>query len=190
MDKKYLNTVGVFECEVQAPGSDPAGKSFGWLALSKQKGTPSVRIPLIVISGEHRGEITVHNLWLTEDTEDATTTRLAECFGFDGDYKALHHSKGFAGMKCQIETEAETYMNKPRLKVKWLNPAGGGAGKAVAMDAAKVDSIFAKINVAKHKAVAKQVNTALAASKPKAAATTAAAPVEGDGPPESDDVPF
>jgi len=196
-DKKYLNTVGSFECVVQAPGVDSEGKPFGWLALSKKKQTPSVRIPLMVTTGEHRGEITVHNLWLSGDAEDATTVRLAEVFGFDGDYKTLHKSKGFEGMPCNIETEAEVFEGKTRIKVKWLNVAGGGGSKAVAMTDDKVNSIFAKLNGAKHKALAKTTKATIAAAggtaptaAPAAGQGAAPAAPDSDGPPEDDSVPF
>ena len=190
MEKTYLNTVGIFECIVQAPGLDGDGKSFGFISQSKKKGTPCVHLRLTVTEGDHNGEITATDLWLSENSEDNTTARLAEVFGFDGDYRKLHEAKpGFTGMKCQIETENELGSDgKNRVKVKWVNPSGGGKSKSKAMEASKVESIFAKINIAKHKAIAKTATAALKASG--AAPVVAAAAPAGDGPPESDDVPF
>lgn len=175
--KQYLNMAGSFECVVETPEA-------GWFGESEQKKTPFIRVPLRVTEGECAGQVIPWYGWLSDKAVDNTTKRLAEAFGFDGDYNALHTGKTtLVGGACNIETEMESYTDssgnlKDRCKVKWLNPAGGGGAKP--LDAAKVQSIVSRIS-ARSKAVAKAA---------KAAAPVAVAPKPVGTSPEGDDVPF
>jgi len=177
MSKTYLNTVGSFECVVDPPDA-------GWIAESKEKQTPYVRIPIRVTEGPCKGHIAVVNLWLSNGAFDNTIKRMAEVFQFDGDLAALHLGKQtLAGKPCNIETEMETYEGKDRLKVKWLNPPGGGGAQP--MDEAKVASILLSLN-AKAKAIAKATNTA---AKSGATAPRKSFEQVVDGDPSPFDVP-
>ena len=181
---KYLNTVGSFECQVIAP-------TLGWFGESKEKHTPFIRVPVQVIEGEHRGEVAVWTGWLSENAQDNTITRLAEVFGFDGDFATLHTGRQtLVGKPCNIEVESESYdaggKTKTSYKVAWLNPPGGGGPKGTPMEAEKVNSLL-KLLSAKGKALAKNVNGAKKASAPAAPAAVPEGATTGD---DSDDVPF
>jgi hypothetical protein len=168
----YISTVGTFECIVQKPEA-------GWFGESKEKKTPFIRIPVKVIEGPYAGQRATYSAWLTDAIFDKTIARLAEVFGFDGDLTALHTGKiTFAGMKCSITTEAETYEGKTKIKVAWLNRPGGSTPKP--MEETKVQSILTKLT-ARGKAIAKAAKAAAGIT----VAPTAPAPAAPD-----DDVPF
>lgn len=159
-----LKAVGVFDCITV----DPSG---GWFGES-QTGTPFIRIPLVVTSGDQKGATIVWYGYLTSAALDKTVKRLCEVFGWNGDLDALNDGKAtFANKPCQIETESEDYQCKTRIKVKWLNAPGG---LAKPMPKEKVTALLTKLRSA-----------SLAAALPEAATTT-------DTPPDFDEsgVPF
>jgi hypothetical protein len=88
----------------------------------------SVRILFHTDTGE---EITA---WLSLKTEygagkqksafDITLDTLRSAFGFDDNFETLPSQ--VEGKECDIVTEFETYNGKERLRVKFVNPPGGG----------------------------------------------------------------
>lgn len=115
---KYISQAGRYEGVVEQPQS--------WLAKSKDKGTPSIRLPIRVINDpEEEGALIYWDGWLTDNAFERTIETLVAAFGFDGDLNGLEAgSQTLAGMPCQIEVEMEEYNGKSRAKVKWLNPPG------------------------------------------------------------------
>jgi len=170
MAKQYLQAVGTFKAKV-APLPD--GGSYFYIA---DTGTDGILIPLVVETDEGPRFIQWIG-WLSEKAFDGTIQRLTKTFGFNGDLVSLQSGKQtFEGMDCEIVTVIETYENKPRCKVKWLNPVGGGQRSAP--DAAKIDSIVKRLQ-SRAKAVA-------AATLKEQPATTAPA----SKPASKDDIPY
>lgn len=166
-DTEHLSEAGSFEVTVQEP-------TAGWFGESGEKQTPYIRLPLLTDDGKF---IAWYG-WLSERATDNTVARLAEAFGFDGDFNALYKGKTtLAGKRCNITTEMEEYNGKTRCKVAFLNPSGGSAPKP--MEEAKVLSLLAKVTP-RAKAVAK------ATPKPTPQPPAPVAPT----PPVDDDVPF
>lgn len=196
---KYLETVGSFECVVNDPGD------AGWFAESKQQQTPYIRIPFTVTEGPAKGRIGVYQAWLTDSAFDNTIKRLKEVFAFDGDLEALYNRRvSFAGKKCNIQTEAETYQGKTKIKIAWLNPPGGGGGGLKPIDKAKASSLLAKLS-SRGKAIAKTAEAKVSSGPeprpdpfPSNAGTRTETATSGAGSttdvlpadPEDDDVPF
>lgn len=176
---QYLDQVGIFECVVEKPQE-------GWFGESKEKKTPFIRLPLRVTDGLQAGQRITCELYLTDKTQDATFKRLTEVFGWDGDVNRMDF---FAGLPCNIETHAEDYKGKRRVKVKWLNAPGGR--KVEPMAEAKVKSLTATI-AARAKAISSHTKAAMkAAGTPVPTATRIEPPTTAPASqtPE-DDVPF
>lgn len=170
---QYLNAAGSFECEVVEPEN-------GWFGEAGEKQTPYVRIPVVVLDGEHKGRSAVWQGWLSPKAFDNTIARISEIFTWDGDLANLHLQKTtLAGQRCNIQTEMHEHKGKIMCKVAWLNPPGGGGG-AKPMDPEKVAGLLKALN-SKSKAIAKSVKKV----EGQPAATQAPAL-----PPEEDDVPF
>lgn len=187
-DIVYLEVVGTFEVEVEAPrGVTDSGKPM-WFGESKEKKSPFLMLPFVVIEGPHQGKRIKADVWLTEKAFDRNIQMLKEVFDFDGDLAALHRgAQTLARRRANITTESESYIDgsgkqKSRVKVKWINPPGGGAVKVI--EESKVQSLLSSLGP-KAKAIAKSTPTKAAASP-----APASSPVAGDEPPASDDVPF
>jgi hypothetical protein len=155
MSDQYIDRAGTYICIVEKPSS-------GWFAEAGERATPYIRLPLRVISQKDGSTDQVnrfiyHQAWLSEKAVDNTIKTLCQCFpSWGGDLDALASGQyGFDGKECEIVCELENYEGKTRVKVKWLNPVGGG-GKP--MDRAKVSGLIAKLG-AKTKAIAKDVAT-------------------------------
>lgn len=181
---KYISEVGTFECEVTAPLN-------GW--IGEMGGTPYVGVPVKVVDpGIHNGEYAVWQGWLTEAAFDRTIARLTEVFGFDGDLDSLSAgTQTLAGKKCSVETKAEEYRGKTKIKIAWLNRAGGS--KSAPLDTAKLSSLLNGLT-SRAKAVAKQaakeagtpiVRTAAPANEAKPVAPVDGVPVD-----DLDPMPF
>lgn len=128
----YLKTVGKFDCVVEKPNE-------GWIGEQGENQTPFVRIPLVVEDGENAGETITFKGWLSAKAFPHTTERINKVFGFD----VLAHirvGKGLEGLRCNIQTDFETYNGKEFLKIKWLNPIGSGGAKP--MDANRINAII------------------------------------------------
>lgn len=123
---------GKFQCKVLAP-------THGWFGEAGENNTPFLRLNLIVTDdSDCEGEQITFQGWLTDKALDRTIKNLAEVFGWDGDLEVLAKltSTGpFVDLPCQIVTEEEEYNGKMAVKIKWLNPTGGG-GKTMEPDAA------------------------------------------------------
>ena len=180
---QYVDRAGAFLCVVQEPTS-------GWFGEAGEKQTPFIRIVgKVTGDGDQKDRIIIWQGWLSDGAFDNTIKALAEAFpAWDGDLASLQNgSFTFAGLECQIVTEVETYENKPRVKAKWLNPAGGGAKP---MEKAKVDSIGAKLG-RRAQAIVKATHAGGGDPAAKTAATPAPSrPVPVPTAPENDDIPF
>jgi hypothetical protein len=139
-DKYYINRAGKYLCRVKPPGQ-------GWYGEQGDKNTPFIRIPLTVddSASDQDGMEIVWRGWITPGAFDYTIKTLAKAFPvWDGDLQSLDEGKfSFVGMECEITCESETYNGKTRIVVKWLNPVGGGSGKA--MDRGKVQGLIAQL---------------------------------------------
>jgi hypothetical protein len=184
----YLDEVGKFECVVVQPEG-------GWFGESKKKGTPFIRVPVSVTeAGSCFGHIAIWQGWLSDACFDRTIARLKKVFGFNGDLSALNSgSVTLVGLPCNIETGDEEFEGEVKLRVKWLNPPGGGG--VAKMDEGKVNSLLSRLT-SRAKAIAKSTPGATPASKDSTTPTattppTASSTPASDGPPpEEDDVPF
>ena len=107
------------------------------LAVSKNKGTPSVKISLASVP--HDGEISRNlwcDLWLTEAAQERTIETLEKVLGWQGQSFAELNEPCFSGVEviavCAWE-EDDNGIN--REKVAFLNStAGGGVKKADPQD--------------------------------------------------------
>ena len=171
---QYIDAVGTFICRVEKP-------TAGWFGESKDKGTPFLRIPLVVEDSEsdQDGRRIVSEHYITERTMDRLAKEMKKIFGLD-DILALESEgetvpDGFTGQYCSIVTEADEYEGKTRIKVRWLNEVDY---KPEQLAKEKVGSILSKFG-SRWRAMAKSVpGPAPAAAKPVTAQPT------------EDDIPF
>jgi hypothetical protein len=170
-ERNYLNRAGEWLAVVKAPGN-------GWIGESK-KGTPFIRVPLLVDHEGERFEI-VWRGWLTDSAFDYTVKTLAKAFGWDGNLADLTDGLvKWEGRKCQITTAIEEYDGQARCLVQWLNPAGGGASK---VEQSTLDELI-KTYQRRGMAIARE--EAKAASSPAKAKALVSAEAA-----EDDDIPF
>lgn len=164
---------GKYQCVVLAPFN-------GWFGESGEKNTPFIRLNLRVIEdGEAEGDELEWQGWLSEKALARTCKNLAEVFGWDGDLEALAgqlKTGPFVGKPCSVVTEFEEYNGKKRIKIKWLNSAGGG-GKT--LPATEAMALAKRLN-----ASAKMAASEADAPAPKKRAT------DPDIDAEADDIPF
>ena len=80
-----------------------------------EKGTPFVQINFENAAGDH---ITGW-VYLSDAALKGALKTLRDAFGFDGNFETLIEQ--ITGKPCSITTEFETFDNKERLKVKWIN---------------------------------------------------------------------
>lgn len=105
-----------------------AGQSYiatvnnAYMGESQAKGTPAIFFTLMTDDG-----VIDHALWITDATRDRVAKTMLECFGIT--IEQLKSSvfldnlaNEISGQKCSITTIEETYNNKPRVKVQWMNP--------------------------------------------------------------------
>lgn len=194
-ERLYLDVAGEFIGKVVTPVAQTDTGKPAWIRINSN-GKPFVALPLEVTEGEHKGKSIVAKLYLSDAAFDATTVRLAEVFGFDGDYASLGRTNFFAGKPCRFTTERENGVDaqgKPKTytNVSWVNAIDRQPKTVV--EESKVSSLMGKL-ASRGKAVAKEALKAAGAKPAAPAAATppaAAAPaIAGDGPRESDDVPF
>ena len=171
---------GKHNCRVAAPLN-------GWFCESKT-GTPGLRLPLEVTSGECKGTQVEYIAWLSHAALDRSVKTLADVFGWDGNLAALSQlvdSGPFVGRDCEITVEDEEYNGKMYPKIKWLNKAGGGnSAKPLAKDA--VAEMVAKLNATSMKLAAEPKDDATKPS-PKFAPKP---PKDADLDAAPDDIPF
>jgi len=179
---EYVDAAGTFVARVKAPGNT-------WFGESGEKGTPFIRVPLIVEEGPQAGREIVWQGWLTEAAFDRTVETLAEAFDWDGDLEEM--SQGyvpFVDLLCRIVVESEEWEGKTRYRVKWLNPISGGGGKA--LEEAKLNTLLRSMG-RKSKALAKAVRDS-GGRKRETAPQRRERPADPnlDGGEEEDNIPF
>jgi hypothetical protein len=113
------------------------------LAVSKNKGTPSVKISLASVP--HEGEMSRNlwcDLWLTDATQERTIETLEKVLGWQGQSFAELNEPCFNGVEVVAVCAWETDDNGiDREKVAFLNStAGGGVKKAEAGDVRAITS--------------------------------------------------
>lgn len=113
------------------------------LAVSKNKGTPSVKISLATVP--HEGEVSYPlwcDLWLTDATQERTIETLEKALGWQGQSFAELNEPCFDGVEVVAVCEwEEDDQGRPREKVAFLNStAGGGVKKAEAGDVRAITS--------------------------------------------------
>jgi len=175
------------------------------LAVSKEKGTPSVKLSFVAFY-EH-GDPTkpvdkqmYADLWLSEKAMNRTLDTLFEVFGWsDGDLDELNtKNELLAGIEVDLVTEWETYNGKPYEKVKFVNAPGKGSitrmEDASAANVAKnlKGVLLAHRQSKKSQGVAppKVERTALSPEVKRPSGTSPVTPVVGGNPADSDDLPF
>lgn len=147
-----------------------------------EKKTPGVRLALAVVGGPEEGNYIDWNGWLSDSAFDNTVKTLNETFGFSGNFGEIAEMPDiFAGQQCSITTENEEYQGKVRLKVKWLNPVGGGPAPTLKPDEAK--GLAARLS-SRATALLKSAG-AKPATTPKPAATVPAGAAGSD-----DEIPY
>lgn len=119
-------TKGTHQCRVATPANS-------WFGEAGNNNTPFLRIPLLILTGECKGERVIFQGWLSDKSAEKTIKSMVKAFpGWDGDLEPLmgELSAGFfVGKNCEIVCEEEEYpegSGKFNVKVKWLNPPGGG----------------------------------------------------------------
>lgn len=182
MKTDYLKNEGNFEAVAFKPDS-------GWLAKSKEKGTPSIRIGLRVVNDvADDGKIIFWDGWLSDKAMPVTMRALVEAFNFDGDLSSLVNGGfTFEDLPCAFYAESEEYDGKSRIKVKWLNPRDGWAVKELPEEDAKaIVALFgSKTRMAAVEAKAEMNNPVKETARPKSTPAKAVAVPDGE-----DDVPF
>ena len=92
-----------------------------------KKGTASVKFRLTanknILTGEDiQPEAVFFDAWLTDTAFDGTMKTLSDSLGWTGnDFNDFNGTGKFVGMKVCIVCEEETYENKIRTKVKFMN---------------------------------------------------------------------
>jgi len=106
---------------------------FVTLAMSKEKGTPSVKMRFETDAKE----VLYHDLWLTEKCFDRTMDVLRGVFGwFNDDVREFYDNhNALADVEVELAVEEEEYNGKTSWKVKFVNPVGGGPDAVTQIDA-------------------------------------------------------
>lgn len=182
---KYLEKAGIYVANVESPMN-------GWFDKSS-KGTPAIRLKLVVAEGEEAGRSIDYYAWLSDNAVDNSIRTLVAAFGWDGDLLALQNGVDpFGGKDVEIVVENEMYNDKLRAKVKWLNAIGGGSRSSSSIDSREVESLVQKL-ARRAKAVAVEAKGG-AAQQAASAPATARVPrvVKASDPIEyqDDDIPF
>lgn len=142
-NSRYIDREGTYICRVERP-------SAGWFGEAGPNETPFIRLPLRIKAQMDGGEDQIgrsitHSAWLSAKAFDKTIENLLKVFPqWGGDLvKLANNQDDFDGFDCEIVVEEDDYSDRGFMKVKWLNPAGGG-GKA--MPRAKVEGLVARLN--------------------------------------------
>ncbi|HTJ77698.1 MAG TPA: hypothetical protein VL357_01760 [Rariglobus sp.] len=143
-------------------------------------GTPFVQIAF----EDDAGAAITGWLYLSEAAFERTVAVLREVFGFDDNFDTIVGQ--VEGKRCSIVCENETYQGKERLKVKWINPEGGGGG-APAKPLSNQSELLKQLT-AKAARIAKPAAKAPNAARP--AQTPRPATAQKPAPAASEDEPF
>lgn len=116
---RWIDCEGTFTAKVLKP-------SGGWFHESTTNKTPYIAVYLEVVGDSvDAGKIAKWTGYLSEKALPNTMRTLHFCFGFNGELADLNEGKiTFEGMEVSMVVEPETYNEKTRYKVKWLNPVG------------------------------------------------------------------
>jgi hypothetical protein len=116
---------------------------FVTLAMSKEKGTPSVKLRFE--TGEN--EILYHDLWLTDSCFDRTMDVLRGVFGWFGDdvREFLDNHTALSNVEVELAVGKEEYNGKEYWRVKFVNPVGGRPDAVTQMDANTAREIGEKL---------------------------------------------
>ena len=158
------------------------------LATSKDKGTPSVKLSLAYFNDLGVKQYIYADMWLSEAAVDRSLKTLLEVFNFSGKLSELNEPI-LAGLPCSAVCEWETYDDKQRLKVKFINRQGKAMAKADPQIAKDLDARFAAAianNAAKARAEGIKFE---AATTEEQAAHNPAGPRNDAPPPTDADVP-
>ena len=102
------------------------------LGFTEKSGKEQVLVDFEIVDGPHAGE---HISWFgffTDATTDTTIGSLRHC-GWKGD--DLSNLEGVNDNEVELVVEHETYDNKERAKVRWVNKIGGATLKHAMTDA-------------------------------------------------------
>lgn len=87
---------------------------------STEKRTPYVSLYCETEEGAHIGAW----LYLSDAAFERSLETLQKCFAFDGDFENVRQ---VVGKTCSAVVEEEKDdKGKPQMRVKWINPVGGG----------------------------------------------------------------
>lgn len=152
--------IGTHKVKVVSP-------SNGWFCESS-KGTAGIRIPLEIIAGECKGELTEYVAWISHAAIAGSMKTLKKAFSFNGDLRLLSGiSDGpWVGKECEVVCEEQEYNGKVFVKIAYLNPVGG-SGSALAKDATA--ALIAKLTAECMAAAESSQDDEKPAHKPKAA---------------------
>lgn len=181
----YLDKAGIYVANAEMPSE------YGWFDKSR-KGTPAIRLKLVVAEGEQAGRSIDYYAWLSDGAVDNSIRTLSQAFGWDGDLVALQNGENpFSGKDVEIVVEMESYNGKMRTKVKWLNAIGGGS-RASSNETREVESLVQKL-ARRAKAIAAETKGGAAPQSASAPAPARAPRVVKASDPieyQDDDIPF
>ena len=112
---------------VKAGQSYAASVNNAYLGESQSKGTPAIFFTFAVEEDGKPAGVIDHALWITDGTKDRVVKTMHDCFGvtleqLQSQVFLDNIANELAGRKVNITTIEETYQNKPRVKVQWMNP--------------------------------------------------------------------
>lgn len=107
------------------------------LTESEEKKTPQVAVTFEITTAEYAGERVIWFGFLTDKTTERTIQSLRYAGWKGTDLTDLSDLAKNDTPVVELVVEHETYKDKTRAKVQWVNPAGGRAGKALPADQAK-----------------------------------------------------
>lgn len=101
---------------------------------TSSKGTASIKFQFELLDAPDKRTIW-GDLWLTDAALENTFRTLFEAFGWRGqNLESLHYGGQLNEMECSLVVENETYEDKTRPKVKFINAPGGGYNQDNAAD--------------------------------------------------------
>jgi len=125
------------------------------IAVSQQKGTPSIRVAFRTESDIETGVLVAEienapaalygDLWMSEKTIERTIETLRDVLGWQGtNFEELNSGNPLRGAQAWVVWDYEEYEGKFHPRVQWINAVGGGGGlkKAEPDVAARVAAQF------------------------------------------------
>lgn len=90
-----------------------------------------------------------HTFWIyrTDNTPiQFNIDALKKALGWSGNFLDFEETNPWKMLPCEIETQNETYKGKTRLRVKWLNPPGGGSGGGRITERSQLEEIQRRLS--------------------------------------------